>query len=38
LVRIAIGTWRLEDVAPGTWRAIDVPPSMMQRIKPAENS
>jgi 23S rRNA pseudouridine2457 synthase len=34
LVRIAIGSWSLEGIAPGKWRAIDVPPNMMQRVKP----
>ena len=32
LVRMAIGSWSLQELAPGTWRAIDVPPNMMQRI------
>ena len=33
LVRIAIGPWRLEGLAPGAWRDVAVPPDMQQAIQ-----
>ena len=36
LLRIAIGPWRLEGIAPGQWRTIEVPASMMRRAKVAK--
>ena len=38
LVRISIGSWIMQGIAPGEWRAIDVPPDMMQRIKKSKKT
>ncbi|MEO8103273.1 MAG: pseudouridine synthase [Betaproteobacteria bacterium] len=33
LLRVSIGSWRLEGIAPGKWRIVDVPAEMMRRVK-----